>query len=694
MPFGTAGQTLTPRQRGELIALLAVSIATATALLSIGWFDVSASVGSVIVSDDSCAAPPTRFETIPCQLTGDWRKTADGWALAPGGSGAITARIEFQPPRRLLDVTSGSHPSGHARLRLGLYGAPVLSIRTRALLSFDGVSYAEAVREVPFDGSMIDLASPADDVRALWIRLEMRHAGEGPAGPPAVLSRARFVAAKTPAVVPNVVIAGFLVLIPLLAYRIRMVTGPARAFPFAVALLGALVVLLGAIITTWTQPADPLRWWDLVTDGQDRDAYLAAPYFALVGLLAWLQWNGRVADSRWLGARAFAVLGIVVWAVSRRVVGLMKVLDVRLDPDVMSYMQIAANMRTPYGTDHREPLWVWATRGWLDVAGWGALEMRLLSLLCSLALILAAYKFFSDYTGQWMVGAGVAWLLSVNPYLVQLSVRGLREELCAVAILAVAYLVYVRPSSLSPYAQAAGLALGGAVLQLLRFSSYPILLALLALWSWRQSPGQRRLVLLPLAFIVAVSVPHAVHNARVFGDPFYSVNIHFSWFRNYEFVVRRGLPCEGCPDREKFFTTPYAGPRITPVEYVFGLHSPGEIARDLLEGYRKMYLARTDWFRVQSSTDSLPGYVLFLVGLGALLMGPNREILLLVVILANVLPFIMLQNAHSDIRLAVGTIPFVTFAVVYGGWWLVRQAAALAAAANGRWLANEAIRSA
>jgi hypothetical protein len=293
-----------------------------------------------------------------------------------------------------------------------------------------------------------------------------------------------------------------------------------------------------------------------------------------------------------------------------------------------------------------------------------------------------------------MVGAGVAWLLSVNPYLVQLSVRGLREELCAVAILAVAYLVYVRPSSLSPYAQAAGLALGGAVLQLLRFSSYPILLALLALWSWRQSPGQRRLVLLPLAFIVAVSVPHAVHNGRVFGDPFYSVNIHFSWFRNYEFVVRRGLPCEGCPDREKFFTTPYAGPRITPVEYVFGLHSPGEIARDLLEGYRKMYLARTDWFRVQSSTDSLPGYVLFLVGLGALLMGPNREILLLVVILANVLPFIMLQNAHSDIRLAVGTIPFVTFAVVYGGWWLVRQAAALAAAANGRWLANEAIRSA
>lgn len=694
MPSGSAGQMLSPRQRGELIVLLAISIGTAAALLSAGWFDFSASVGSAIVSDDSCASPPSQFATIPCQLTGDWRRTADGWALAPGGSGVIVARIEFQPPRRFLTVTPGSHPSGHARLRVALNGESVSSVRTRALLSSDGIAYTEVAGEVPFDGTLVDLASPSDDVRSLWVKLEMRHAGGGPSASPAVVSRARLVTSKTTAVVPNVVIAGFLVLAPLLAYRLRMVTGATRAFPFAVALLGALVVLLGVIIKTWTRPSDPLRWLELVTDGQERDLYLAIPYFVLVGLLAWLEWNGRAAGSRWLGARAFAILGILVWAVSRRVVGLAKVLDVKLDPDVMNYMQIAAKMQSPYDTDHREPFWIWATRGWLDVAGWGAFEMRLLSLLFSLVLILAAYKFFSDYTGQWMVGAGVAWLLSVNPYLVQLSVRGLREELCAIAILAVAYLVFVRPSSVPLYAQAAGLALSGAVMQLLRFSSYPILLTLLAYWAWRQTPGQRRVVLLPLAFIVAVSIPHAVHNAKVFGDPFYSVNIHFSWFRNYEFVVRKGQSCEGCPDRQQFFTTPYAGPRVTALEYVFALHSPGEIVRDTFEGYRKLYLARTDWSRVQRSTDSVLGYAVFLVGLGALFLGPHREILFLVVVLANVLPFIMVQNAHSDIRLAVGTIPFVTFVVVYGGWWLVRQTARLAIATRERCFANEAIRSA
>jgi hypothetical protein len=354
-------------------------------------------------------------------------------------------------------------------------------------------------------------------------------------------------------------------------------------------------------------------------------------------------------------------------------------------------MQIAAKLQSPYETDHREPLWIWLTRGWLDVAGWGALEMRLLSLACSLLLILAAYKFFSDYTGQWVVGAGVAWLLSVNPYLVQLSVRGLRDELFALAVLAVAHLACVRPSALSPRAQAAGLALGGAAMQLLRFNSYPVLLALLAWWAWRQAAGQRRLVLLPLVFIAALSVPHMAHNARAYGDPLHSVNVHFTWFRNYEFSVVKDRPCEGCPDREQYYVTPYAGPRVTAFEYVFALHSPGEILLDTLEGYRRMYLARTDWFRVQSSTDSILGYAVFLVGLVALLRGPHRGILLLLVLQANLLPFVMLRNA--DIRLAVGTIPFATAVVAYGGWWLARQAVDLAAAVKERRFAGEAVRS-
>jgi hypothetical protein len=118
-----------------------------------------------------------------------------------------------------------------------------------------------------------------------------------------------------------------------------------------------------------------------------------------------------------------------------------------------------------------------------------------------------------------------------------------------------------------------------------------------------------------------------------------------------------------------------------------------EVVRDTLEGYRRMYLARTAWFRVQSSTDSLLGYGVFLVGLGALLMGPRREVLFLVVVLANVLPFIMLQNAHSDIRLAVGTIPFVTFIVAYGAWWLAGQAVGVAAAAYGHRVAVGAVRT-
>ncbi len=680
----------TLRVRRELAVLLGLSVCVLIAAAAAGRFDFTVSTRPVATSDRSCAPQPSRFETVPCQMAGTWQPTADGWQLRPGESGEIVARLDFQPTRHLLSVTPRASGPGAPRLQAALYGEGSPSTRTHILLSFDGLSYTEVAQDVAWDGSKVELIPSLDGIGAVWVKVIVRHDGHARMAHPAVLSRARFVTLATPAIVPNLASACFLLLVPLVAYRVRMATGPEQALRVAVGMLAAQVLLLESIARTWTQEADPIRWWELVTDGGERDLYLAMPYLVLLGLLAWLQWTGRVEDGQWLSLRHCTVLGILVWAMSRRFVALAQVMDMKLEPDVVGYMSIASQLTGPYETQFREPLWIWLTRGWLDLVGWGALEMRLLSVGASLVLLLAAYKFFTDYTGRWIIGAGVAWLLSVNPYVIRLSTRGLREEVFAIAVLALAYVVFVRPPTLSFRAQVAGLALSGAAMQLLRFNSSPVLVALLAYWAWRQAPGLRRWALVPLAFIAAVSVPHAVHNARVYDDPLHSVNVHFSWLRNYEFVIKKGQSCEGCPDRSQFFATPYAGPHVTAMDYVFKLHSLDEVVRDTLEGYRRMYLTRTDWFRVQSSTESNVGYVLFLIGLGVLCWGRYRELLGLIVLLANLLPFLMLRDA--DIRLAVGTIPFVTFIVVYGCWWCAERVVDLALAAGPGGTLNERIR--
>jgi hypothetical protein len=167
-----------------------------------------------------------------------------------------------------------------------------------------------------------------------------------------------------------------------------------------------------------------------------------------------------------------------------------------------------------------------------------------------------------------------------------------------------------------------------------------------------------------VGFIAVVSLPHAVHNSRTFGDPFYSVNIHFSYFRNYEFVVKKGLGCAGCPTREEFSSDAYAGPPVTAFHYVFGMHSAGEIVHDLYVGYKAMYLTMTESFKVLSGTRSQSGYALFLLGVGLLIFGPHRAILAVLLLLANLFPFMMMREA--DIRLSVYTMPFMCFIMAYG----------------------------
>lgn len=671
---------LTRRERLEIGALALIACLVAVSAVAGGRFDIVLSPRPVMLSDQHCTARP-ETSSLVCRAEGQWTPTPQGeWLLRPGTTGTVLARVDLDPNLRHSAFPFWGPEERDGRVLLALYGDPAAGVQAALQVSRDGRQFQPLPMQVSFNGARLDLTPYVEGATALWVRLDARMPADEPSRP-ARLARLRILTQKTPLPVPNVASAAMLILVPLLAYRVRSLSRSKGALLYGLAVLAGMALLSETIVRSWTMAEDPLRWWELVTDGRDRDVYLLVPYLVLLSLLGWhcRIWRAGLPGQWWWSG--FALGGILIWGLSRRLVAFAQATDLKLDPDIIAYLHIARTMASPYATDFREPLWVWVLKGWLGLTGWGAGQVRLLTILVSLLLVVMAYKFFRDYTGRPLIGSLVALLLATNPHLIRLSVRGLREEAYAAAILAVVYCVFAPESKLPLRAQAAGLAVAGAAVELLRFNSYVILLPLFLWWGWRRASSRWAYAVLPIVFIVAAALPHAVHNYKTFGDPLYSVNIHFAWWRNYELVVKKGLSCEGCPSAEQFFVTPYAGPPITAFGYIFGLRSLPDMIDDTVEGYRNMFLSRTDWFEAETGTKSSWGLYGFLLGLGVVLIAPYREMVPLALLLTNVAPFMLMHDA--DIRLAAHIAPFASFFLAYGLWWLCAQVAALAGAVAG-----------
>lgn len=659
-----------PHQRNN--RLLVVSLALLAVLIELlgGRFDIPVSIKPIPIFSEDCSF--SRSAVLPvCQLSEEWLPTPRGWQLPTGRNGHLLIRADVPARAGLSRWVFREPASREGRFSLLLEGEPSADVHARIRILRDGQEDRFSLEVLPSGETRIEVPVELENRQPIQVRLEWTAPTAAAVRGPVRLSRVHVRLHAASPSVANLAIAALLVLVPLLAYGVREAAGARTATVYALAVLGGMVVLLETLTWSRTPVSEPAFWQALVTNGRDSDLYLLIPYLLLLGLLGWQRFAVRPSSQEQDRLIHLALAGALVWGLSRRLVAFAHAVPFSLDPDAFGYMQIAGSLASPYETQLREPLWIWVVRLWLDVTGWDAPALRLLTVCCSMLVIWLAYKLFRDYTELPLLGVGVAWLLADNDYLIQLSVRGLREEGYMAALLGVIYVVCVRHRALSLKRQAIRLAVAGASAQLLRFTSSVILIPLVLLWGWRAGIRHWRYPLCVLMAIGAVSVPHMVHNYRMFGDPLYSVNIHFSWFRNYEVIVQKGGSCDGCPTREEFAANPYAGPPLTARQYIFGLHGWREIILDTLEGYRRMYLAPTDLFLVQSGTRSAVGYGLFLVGLVAMLMGPYREMVFLVPLLANLLPFVMLRDA--DVRLAVHTAPFVTFMLVYGAYWMAAR---------------------
>jgi hypothetical protein len=620
-----------------------------------GCFDVVTGKRSVVLYDRSFLhfLPAKEWPQPAEKFSGGWTRGSQGLTLNRGEQGSITLRV------------SNDH---EGRLVVLLFGRDSRDFHHSVAVSGDGQHFTMVARDLTLAGGRVDLTPVASAFDTVWLRIQAdadpdgsAHHGSGIAA--GEFSRIRILSLKPPLHLHNPFIALLVCLAPLLAYFTRQASGRAHSTAFALlVLLGLAVLALGMSLTR--PPENPDRWWEIVVASQGQDVYFLIPYAVLLAIFgAYVRpWeSGHALLGTWLW---FALAGILAWAGSARLAEFAQVIGAPLNPDTITYMQLVEQLSSPYETGSREPLWIWMIWAWFGMVGPSAAHIRILTVGLSLVLLLVAYKVFADYTGRPLVGIVVAALLGMNSYMISLSVRGLREEAYLICLLSFFYLVFVPHPGWSKVRETAALALAGAACLLMRFNSYLFVGPLLALWAWRQPNGRRWLALAPLVFMAIVSVPHLVHNYRDFGDPLYSVNVHFVWSRNYEFVVLKQTGCAGCPTREEFETDSTAGATFGAWTYLFGLHDTREVFERLFQGYRDMYFQPTWLFEMQSGTRSHMAFVLYLVGLGCVLASAYRETLALILLLANAVPFAI--SLDIDPRIGLATAPFITFVLAYG----------------------------
>ena len=289
------------------------------------------------------------------------------------------------------------------------------------------------------------------------------------------------------------------------------------------------------------------------------------------------------------------------------------------EPDVVGYMSYARSLEwfTPdlgfYSghSNEREPVHVAALNLWFRVWGETFPAIMWYTVCLSTLLVVASGAFLWGLTGQWLFGLLAAWFVALSPAWVDEAVRGLRLESMSLILLAVlGTWVWGRGWR--------GAVLLGVLTGLMALVQSPALgIVLPLIWlGWLLNLRRERYGLAPLrphqwrwshlglASLVAVLLfsPHLYGLYKVHGDSSWPSYGYARWNANVEFQDRLGTV--GFPSVEEFGKNPYAGPRITYGEYLFGMHSIPK----LLYGHIKGWVESSVYMSV-SHTPNLKGLV-------------------------------------------------------------------------------------
>ena len=179
-----------------------------------------------------------------------------------------------------------------------------------------------------------------------------------------------------------------------------------------------------------------------------------------------------------------------------------------------------------------------------------------------------------------------------------------------------------------------------------------VVLALKYKWQW----WKPTLIAVISGFVL---LPHLLANYKYTPehDPFYTANIHARFYRNLEFG---DLP--GFPTSEEIQHNAWAGQKITMVEYLFTLHTPGQLISGGIVGLKRLFLTTHPQLILFHSRLLV---ICYIIGLLYLTIRGQWEIPAIMVFM--VAPLLYLAGIGIDWRLVGTLLPFFLISVTVFG---------------------------
>ncbi len=292
--------------------------------------------------------------------------------------------------------------------------------------------------------------------------------------------------------------------------------------------------------------------------------------------------------------------------------------------DAGSIWEAAIQSHWFYDSGIREPFFPFLA-GVVSLSGVsGVAAVRVVCALCTLATMIAIGVVGYRRSGPW-TGLLAAGIWGFTPSLLHYSAQGDRLTLTAGLLFVYAYLLYESPPSRTRTVE---LAVTGALLPLLR--SEMLLVVVLStvcrIAACRAEPAEVRSVGLALAVALVVFLPYPLVNSLQSNQPFPGSALAARYWANREFYGPQGLHLTFA----EVLAEPYRGGPLSPIHYVFGMHSLPEVANRIVSGYWRLFTFYLPRF-------ALPVFPLWILAVAGLSLRLRREG-------ASAIPFILLAH--------------------------------------------------
>lgn len=344
----------------------------------------------------------------------------------------------------------------------------------------------------------------------------------------------------------------------------------------------------------------------------------------------------------------------------------------RLDPDVIGYEAIARqlNWDAIFGGS-REPMWplvfylpvhLLGDHAWIAIRGIGVAGF--------VFMVIAFQALVSNLFGRtWSIMA--ALVVAASPFMVLQATRGLREQTSA-GLLLLLCIGLVQPKlTHRRWILLFGLT---AVTGLLRADVMDVMLGALFVALLVKRPPAVVWVAGPVLVLVVIG-PQFVVNYVQYGDPFYHTDVLAKFFRNLEFVGQPGFITS-----DQLKASAFGGTPVTWTQYIFGMHTPGELLRRAVLAYMMVptiltgYVLFFGWHAIlptpvilaRNVLEPMMILIIWCVGIvGAVMLLWTRAWVVTVIVAGQILMYSTIAP-YMDYRLVLDLFPLLAVCVICG----------------------------